>query len=91
MADINIHRRFSKTKAEVIAHLDELQHSLEKKLQLRCQRDQEDHLRFSRTGASGQLKVEEQSLELEIKLSFLLKPMKKTIEAEIQQTLDQYL
>ena len=91
MADIEIHRHFSKTKAEVIAHLDELQQSLEKKLQLRCQRDREDHLSFSRTGATGQLTVQEQTLTIEIKLSFLLRPMKATIKAEIQQTLDKYL
>lgn len=91
MADIRIQRSFSKPKAEIIEHLDELQAAFEKKLQLRCQRDRDDHLRFSRTGAKGQLSVGDSSLSIEVSLGFLLKPMKRTIESEINNTLDKYL
>jgi len=55
------------------------------------QGEQEDLLRFSRSGVSGSLRVRADCFEMEAKLGFLLGAYKEKIEAEVCKNLDALL
>lgn len=48
-------------------------------------------LQFSRTGASGHIDVGDDEVNIEIKLSMLLSPLKGKIEKTIEEQIDQHL
>lgn len=48
-----------------------------------------DVLRFNRTGVHGELRVGRQDVELHVKLSLLLRPLKPRIEHEIHRFFDE--
>jgi putative polyhydroxyalkanoate system protein len=50
-----------------------------------------DYLEFSCPGASGCIRVSDASVEVEVDLSFLLRPLKGKIEREIEQQLQKLL
>ena len=53
--------------------------------------DTEDHMRFERSGVSGELTVTENRFDLQIKLGFLLGAYSGKIEEKIQANLDALL
>lgn len=53
--------------------------------------DTQDRIAFSRTGVSGELRVDACRFELEARLGFLLGTFKDRIEAEISRNLDRLL
>lgn len=50
-----------------------------------------DTLRFDRTGASGQLVVSRDEIELRVELGWLLRPFRSRIEGEIRAVWDEHL
>lgn len=51
------------------------------------QGDQEDMIRFERSGVNGALRVSGSVLEVDIQLGLMMKPLKPMIEAEVQKGL----
>ncbi|MDP3760776.1 MAG: polyhydroxyalkanoic acid system family protein [Ramlibacter sp.] len=68
--------------------------SAEEKLGMECTYEEgktADVVTFTRTGASGELKVTKDRFELHAKLGFLLGAFRERIESEIVKNLDQLL
>lgn len=94
MADLRIHREhdLGLEKARKIAW--KWAEEAEKKFDMECtviEGDYSDTVEFTRTGVSGRLIVAADHFDLDAKLGFLLGAFSKTIEAEIQKTLDDLL
>ncbi len=68
--------------------------SAEQKLAMTCDYQEgaaEDCVTFSRSGASGELRVSADRFELDVKLGFLLGAFKDRIEHEITKNIDKLL
>lgn len=68
--------------------------SAEEKLSMSCDYQEgpaEDCITFSRSGASGELRVTAERFELDVKLGFLLGAFKDRIEHEITRNIDRLL
>ena len=94
MADLRIHRdhQLGLEKARKIAW--KWAEEAEKKFDMECtviEGDFSDTVEFTRTGVSGRLIVAADHFDLEARLGFLLGAFAKTIEGEIQKTLDDLL
>lgn len=94
MANIHIRRdhQLGLAKARKIAW--RWAEDVEKDFDMSCtveEGDDSDTVAFTRSGVDGQLTVTADHFELDAKLGFLLGAFAKTIEAQIQQRLDQLL
>jgi putative polyhydroxyalkanoate system protein len=90
MASIAIQRHHQLGRKRVRTVVTRLAKTLEIELDARCHW-QGDELRFERTGASGCVRVADDQVEVEIELGLLLRPLKKTIAARINEELDSLL
>ena len=52
---------------------------------------QDDTLTFKRTGASGQISVDDNQIDVQIELGLVLRPLSGKVEQAINDYLDQYL
>lgn len=68
----------------------ELARSLERDLSARWQWDG-DELRFDRSGASGRVQLTDDEVSVEVTLGLLLRPLRGTIIAQINERLDEVL
>jgi len=50
---------------------------------------QDDSLHFERSGVSGQIDLEPGAIQVNVRLGFLLAPLKHRLEQEIQRELDE--
>ena len=94
MSDLRIHRehRLGLEKARKIAW--KWAEEAEKKFDMECtvvEGDRSDTVEFTRSGVSGRLVVAADHFDLEAKLGFLLGAFAKTIEGQIEKTLDDLL
>ena len=94
MPDIRIHRDHSLglEKARKVAW--KWAEEVESKYDMECsvlEGDFSDTVEFKRSGVSGRLIVAADHFDLDAKLGFLLGAFSKTIETEIQKTLDDLL
>ena len=94
MPDIRIHRdhQLGLAKARKIAL--QWAEEAEKKFDMECsvlEGQTSDTVEFSRSGVKGRLIVAADHFDLDAKLGFLLGAFSKTIETEIQKTLDDLL
>jgi len=94
MADLRIHRehQLGLEKARKIAW--KWAEEAEKKFDMECtviEGDFSDTVEFTRSGVSGRLIVAADHFDLDAKLGFLLGAFAKTIEAQIESTLDDLL
>jgi putative polyhydroxyalkanoate system protein len=64
---------------------------LEKRFMLRSHWDSENRLVFDGGGATGEVLIDEESVELNAKLSFALKLIEPTLRAVIEETLDEQI
>jgi putative polyhydroxyalkanoate system protein len=94
MADLRIHRDhvlgLPKARKVALKWAEEA----EKKFDMECtiiEGDFSDTVEFTRMGVNGRLIVAADHFDLEAKLGFLLGAFSKTIEREIQTTLDDLL
>mgnify|MGYP001067292743 CR=1 FL=1 len=90
MASITIHRRHSLGLEQARGLVGELAQSLEEDLNATW-RWQGDELRFERAGASGLVRIADDLLDVEVKLGVLLRPLRATIAAQINERLDSLL
>lgn len=91
MSDIKIRRAHSMPHDKARAAAEKMAKLLKKEFELDYEwaEDDKDVLVFERPGVNGELKVAPKHVEMEVKLGFLLKMMKPTIERHIHDHLDQ--
>ena len=73
-------------RAEVESLAAELQHKLHASYHW-----EGDTMCFSRTGASGHIRVERDSIAIELKLNLALSPLKSKVERTVMDYLDRHL
>ena len=84
MAQIRMKQEHNLTRADARARVENVARDLKRKLNAEYQW-KGDSLRFSRSGASGTINVGDDSIEVDVKLSMLLAPMKGKIEGAIKE------
>jgi putative polyhydroxyalkanoate system protein len=94
MPDIAIHRdhQLGLKKAREIAW--QWAEQVEAEFNMECtveEGDDEDLVRFERSGVNGTLRVTADAFDLQARLGFLLGAFQKTIESEIEKNLDTLL
>jgi len=77
-------------RAELRAQVESLADEIQQKLQARCRWDG-DTAHFSRTGASGTIKLDDERIAIEITLGLALSPLKSRVEKTVNERLDQML
>jgi putative polyhydroxyalkanoate system protein len=87
MAEIHIKRPHHLGREDAHAEVEKLARSLQSELQA-TYRWSGDRLLFERSGASGSIAVGDDYLEIDVKLSLLLTPLKGKIEESIRKKLD---
>jgi putative polyhydroxyalkanoate system protein len=87
MAEIHIKRAHHLGREKARAEVEKLAQLLQSELQA-AYRWNGDRLLFERSGASGTIAVGDNFLEIDVKLSLLLTPMKGKIEDSIRTKLD---
>jgi putative polyhydroxyalkanoate system protein len=94
MPDLHVHREHALGLAKARKVAWKWAEEAEKKFDMECtvvEGEFSDTVEFSRTGVKGTLVVAPDHFELEAKLGFLLGAFAKTIEREIEKTLDDLL
>ena len=94
MAEIHIVREHGLGLAKARARAFRWAEVAERKLEMECSYEEgrsHDLVRFSRTGAHGELKVTKDHFELDARLGLLLGVFKHQIETEIVRNLDELL
>jgi putative polyhydroxyalkanoate system protein len=87
MPDIQLSQPHQLTQQQARAKVDKMTHQLESDLGLTIQWLDDDKLSFERSGANGALTLTEQQVSVEVKLNFMLRAMKGTIEKELEKAL----
>jgi len=90
MAVITVKRNHKLGAREARAAVDKVAQKLRKELDADC-RWVGSSLQFTRSGASGQIDVNDEELEVNIKLGMVLSPLKRKIEKSIEEEIDQHL
>lgn len=90
MATINLQRQHTLGKQAARNSAEAIAQQLKNELQA-SYTWKGDHLEFSCPGASGCIRVSDSKVEVEVDLSFLLRPLKGKIEREIEQQLQKLL
>jgi putative polyhydroxyalkanoate system protein len=88
MSDIKIRRSHSMPHDKARHAAEKMAKRLQKEFNLDYEWDG-DVLVFERTGVNGELTVAPKHVEMEVKLGFLLRMMKPTIEKHINENLDE--
>lgn len=87
MPTISIQRRHNLDHKKATAAAQKIAKDLHQRFDLECTWDG-DNVRFQRPGLSGEMRVGKNDVELDVKLSFLMTPLKGPIEAAIRNELD---
>lgn len=90
MAAIDLRRQHGMSREEALAGADRLAAELRRNYDLNYQWEG-NHLRFKRSGASGWLKVEAETISIHLELGFLLRAFKGRIEQEVSKNLDDFV
>ncbi|MBK1679416.1 polyhydroxyalkanoic acid system family protein [Rhodocyclus tenuis] len=88
MSEISIRRRHGQTHAAARASAERLARELQEEFDLAYEWD-DDCLRFTRSGVSGDLRLDDTEAELNIRLGFLLSALKPMIEREAHRFFDE--
>ena len=88
MSDIKIRRPHAMPHDKARVAAEKMAKRLQQEFELEYEWDG-DVLVFERSGVNGELTVATKFVEMEVKLGFLLKMMKPTIERHINENLDQ--
>ena len=94
MPDLRIHREHDLGLAKARKIAWKWAEDAEKKFDMECtviEGEFSDTVEFTRTGVSGRLVVAADHFDLDAKLGFLLGAFSKTIESQIEKTLDDLL
>lgn len=87
---MQIRREHKLGKAEVRQRVDDIAASLCVKYNLRSSW-QGDHLKFTGSGVNGRISVDEQSIDVDVKLGMALMMLKGTIKSTIEGAMDKHL
>lgn len=90
MAVIRITRTHHLARADLRAQVERLADEIQQKLQARCRWDG-DTAHFSRSGANGSIKLDDERIAVEISLGLALTPLKSRVEKTVNERLDQML
>jgi len=90
MSVIRIVRPHRLDHAHIRAEVEALATELEHKLHARYHWEG-DTMRFSRAGASGHIKVDVDSIAIEVKLGLVLAPLRAKVERTVTDYLDRHL
>jgi putative polyhydroxyalkanoate system protein len=90
MAVIRIKRTHRLPRADLRGQIETLAREIEEKLQARCRWDG-DTAHFSRSGASGSIKLDDEEIAVEIALGLALTPLRSRVERTVNERLDQML
>lgn len=88
MANIDIKKKHSLGKEKAKLAADTIAQRLKEKLQVQYDWTG-DALNFHRSGAEGSITVAEDSVRVQVKLGLMLRPLKGTVEQQIQKYLDE--
>lgn len=91
MSDINIKRKHSLSKADAKTRIDKTAAELSSKYGVKSKWKSENQLEFSGTGADGTIDLNDNDVEVKVKLGWLAKALKGKIEETINKTLDREL
>jgi putative polyhydroxyalkanoate system protein len=94
MPELNIERTHTLGLAGARAVAERWREQAEQEWGMSCESEpgeEEDFMRFARSGVSGELTVTENRFDLQIKLGFLLGAYSSKIEEKIQANLDALL
>jgi putative polyhydroxyalkanoate system protein len=89
MSSIELNKPFTMPRDVLRGELDQLAAKLSEQLQLKCQWLSDDCLDFRRNGAEGQININDDKVELTIKLGMMMNMFRGTIEQEIQTFMEQ--
>jgi putative polyhydroxyalkanoate system protein len=87
VATITVSKRHNLSHKKAKAVAERLANDLEKRFDLAWSWEG-DHVHFQRSGVSGSMHVGTTDIRLDVKLGFLLTPLKPAIEREIHAQLD---
>ena len=87
VATITVSKRHNLSHKKAKAVAEQLANDLEKRFDLAWSWEG-DHVHFQRSGVSGSMHVGTTDIRLDVKLGFLLTPLKPAIEREIHAQLD---
>ncbi len=76
---------------EAHERINELADDLEKRFMLKSHWESENRLVFDGGGATGEVLIDEESVELNARLSFALKLIEPTLRAVIEESLDEQI
>lgn len=83
MATIDINHAYTMPKDQVLEQLRQLEEKIAERYQLDCSWTNETCLTFNRSGASGHIDVEGESVKVHMTLGMMLGMFKRSIETEI--------
>lgn len=87
MSHIMLTRRHGLTRAKAADRIERLLEDLRREYEFEGAWER-DVLRLERTGASGEVQVGDEQLEIRIKLAMVLKPLRGKIEKRLEAELD---
>ncbi|MDX1656484.1 MAG: polyhydroxyalkanoic acid system family protein [Candidatus Competibacteraceae bacterium] len=90
MSTIHIKRTHNLDHAQARQSTEEIAQQLKREYDLDYHWEG-DTLHFQRSGANGRMEVHEGDIEIMVKLSFLLTPIKGRLEGEINRRLDKMM
>jgi putative polyhydroxyalkanoate system protein len=90
MPSISIHQHHKLDHKHARAAAQKIAKDLNKRFGMICQWDGDD-VTFDGVGVSGNMHVGKSQIKLDVQLSFLLSPLKGTIEREIKKQMDTLL
>ena len=90
MALIRIARSHHLCRADMRAQIESVADELQEKLHARCHWDG-DTAHFTRRGASGSIKLDDNRVTIEITLGLPLSPLKSQVEKTVNDRLDRIL
>ncbi len=90
MATVHINRKHQLDQDQVREEIQNLADKLSQELSANYQW-KGDRLEFKRSGANGRIDMKEGEIDIEIKLSMLLSPLKATVEKTVNDYLDERL
>ena len=88
--DIDIEKRYSMPKQEAKKAVDRALAPVVERFDLK-QRWDGDRMDFFRRGVKGHLVMTEDQVRIEVKLGFLIRPLKGKIESRLRTALDEHL